>query len=417
MQSKRAQSLVVAGLISGAAICARPASSDCLPTYEVTDFLMSVDCNPPFAPQTITPRDLNDVEHACGHYMDCFDPKLSRAVFWSPATGVVTLAHPPGYTTSMAIGMNDLDQVCGHLWTGWNGVPSATGKAFIWKDGEYTFIDPPRGWRASQAVEINNAGQVAGNLIEFGEANPTNAFVWADGVMTIIEPTFGERAIAVDINEAGTVAGRMGGSNNAHLFTWQAGKIVDHGVPPTWNAVQPRAIADDGTIVGYMDRANADRTITRHAFSYDGTTWTDLGLLEGHERSMAWSVNSGGMIGGECFQPGNVATLWINGELHVLSDLVLGGKDISISAVRGINECGHLFVDFTSLTIESGAAVLTPIPLHAADLDCSHIIDQADLSILLTEWNKSDSPADLNVDNVVDGADLGILLGEWSTPD
>ena len=50
-----------------------------------------------------------------------------------------------------------------------------------------------------------------------------------------------------------------------------------------------------------------------------------------------------------------------------------------------------------------------------ADLNQDRIVDGADLTILLSEWEFSDSIADLNGDSTVNGADLTILLSAWGT--
>ena len=47
------------------------------------------------------------------------------------------------------------------------------------------------------------------------------------------------------------------------------------------------------------------------------------------------------------------------------------------------------------------------------DLNGDGVVDGADLSILLGEWNQASEDGDLNSDGIVDGADLTILLGNW----
>jgi predicted outer membrane repeat protein len=47
------------------------------------------------------------------------------------------------------------------------------------------------------------------------------------------------------------------------------------------------------------------------------------------------------------------------------------------------------------------------------DLNGDDAVDGSDLSILLGNWNQSNSDADINQDGMIDGADLTILLGAW----
>jgi photosystem II stability/assembly factor-like uncharacterized protein len=68
---------------------------------------------------------------------------------------------------------------------------------------------------------------------------------------------------------------------------------------------------------------------------------------------------------------------------------------------------GHLFAGVPGGVFRSTAPVVC-----VADLNGDHIVDGADLGVLLGQWNGSGS-ADLDHDGVVTGADLGQLLGAW----
>jgi hypothetical protein len=57
------------------------------------------------------------------------------------------------------------------------------------------------------------------------------------------------------------------------------------------------------------------------------------------------------------------------------------------------------------------AATLVPCPV---DLNCSGVVDGADLGALLGNWG-APGTGDLDNDGVVSGSDLGILLGNWGS--
>ena len=55
-----------------------------------------------------------------------------------------------------------------------------------------------------------------------------------------------------------------------------------------------------------------------------------------------------------------------------------------------------------------------PFEWCTGDIDQDHIVDGADLSLVLGYWGTSGSNgSDLNGDGNVDGADLSIFLGNW----
>jgi len=75
------------------------------------------------------------------------------------------------------------------------------------------------GGRWSQAVAINEAGQVVGTSYTAGDAE-THAFLYSDGVMTDAGTLGGRKSEAADINEAGQFVGyaRLVGNFDEHAF-------------------------------------------------------------------------------------------------------------------------------------------------------------------------------------------------------
>ena len=83
---------------------------------------------------------------------------------------------------------------------------------------------------------------------------------------------------------------------------------------------------------------------------------------------------------------------------------VLPGLDHNAGAV--LNTLGQANWDFYN------AALAIPCRL-AADVDCTGIVDGADLSAILSNWGASNGPEDLDGDGFVGGSDLAQVLSNW----
>ena len=64
---------------------------------------------------------------------------------------------------------------------------------------------------------------------------------------------------------------------------------------------------------------------------------------------------------------------------------------------------------------ESYPSGIDPIESPTGDLNHDGLVDGADLSILLGNWNSSNTDSDLDGSGLVDGADLNLLLANWMT--
>ena len=86
------------------------------------------------------------------------------------------------------------------------------------------------------------------------------------------------------------------------------------------------------------------------------------------------------------------------------------GFTSSVTVDCSANQC--FFVRLGGYLGAEGHGVLTVSCSCPGDLNGDHVVNGADLGILIGNWNGT-GPADLNGDGIVNGADLGILIGNW----
>ena len=170
-----------------------------------------------------------------------------HACFWDAEGGPHLLAAPD-YSDSNALDINNAGQI-----VGWSyALAAGPGRrAFLWDESNGmqdlgTFDDG-----SSFAHAINNAGVVVG-WVEFGD-NDTLAFIWdAKNGMRPLESPEGSLAKARDINDAGQVIGSL---SYGHPALWDNGVLVNLELevahPAGWYFNEVRAINASGQIVGW----------------------------------------------------------------------------------------------------------------------------------------------------------------------
>jgi probable HAF family extracellular repeat protein len=163
---------------------------------------------------------------------------------------------------------------------------------------------------SSEAVAINDAGQIAGWSNTSASPGPRHAVLWsASYVIQDLGVLGGTTSEAVDINDAGQVIGMsdvVGGGRRG--FIWTAGGGMQDLAPLTGYPLIPAAINDAGQIVGSYTAPGGQS----HAFLYTpGAGLTDLGTLGG-DSSVATGLNGLGQVVGNSKTPSGVwhAFLW-----------------------------------------------------------------------------------------------------------
>lgn len=149
----------------------------------------------------------------------------------------------------------------------------------------------------------------------------------------------GERSRVSQIHNQGMVAGGSSIENSAwHAFRWDAGLMVDLGVPGDYLVSSATALNSKGRITGY---ANGEYQ-SQYAYLWENGDWTYLGTLpgEGLDYSVATDINDNSQICGYSFTvgpgSGRRAWIWENG---IMTDLgTLGGERGSASAISELGQ-------------------------------------------------------------------------------
>ena len=146
----------------------------------------------------------------------------NRAFLWE--NGEMFDLGTLGGTTSFAGDINESGQVVGIA--DLRGEGFFNHHAFLWQDGTMIDLGTLDDLPTSEALGINNAGQVVGNAYNFNDFNERKPFLWENGLMidinSLIPADSGwELLVALDINDGGQIVGigRMGDQVHDVLLT------------------------------------------------------------------------------------------------------------------------------------------------------------------------------------------------------
>jgi probable HAF family extracellular repeat protein len=257
---------------------------------------------------------------------------------------------------SEAVALNERGQV-----VGWSNVRRSLNPrhAFLWEDGRMRDLgtlgrdlggDLPS---LSAAVAINDRGQIVGNSSVNQNSPVSYAFVWQGGRMTALAPG-GDDSTADAISERGQVVGWRGddlGYGRGRAFTWHNGAIRALGVLPGRTYSWAHDLNERGEIVGEtysVDDEQDGIQVKTRAFLWRSGKLIDLGALPGHRVSSAFAINERGQILGSSWRSADDDVgrgfLWQAGkfaDLGRLQPVALNDRGQVIATTGGYGEDGR----------------------------------------------------------------------------
>lgn len=300
------------------------------------------------------------------------------------------------------------------LVTGFNNATHAAyiqhsfGTRSYWWNGNSAIQLPPASPSGqSVALDMNDDDTVVGLEVLFGTYR--SAVIWEQGVPRSLGTLGGQESSAEAINDLGVVAGWSSVASGAkHLFTWD-GAFTDHGqLPPSdtccydistinnagqvighsYGSLLRGWMYDNGQFVPLPDVAGGSdsnpndlnnlgtvvgsswvRQVTRLPVAWRSGQIQQLPLPVGAVGGEAVAINDGEQIVGAISIPrenenGNrpLATLWENGNVSPLSELVQNLGDWQLWQAEDINERGQILVFAYSETNSYRRVILTPVP-------------------------------------------------------
>ena len=204
----------------------------------------------------------------------------------------------------------------------------------------------------SEAVAVNDNGQVAGSYWMFGKKY---YFLWEEdnGITLIDLPEFTNISV---LNNAGQIAGNYkdaAGKDRGFIWDLQSGFSDIDTLGGSFTRVY--GMNDLGQIVGESESSSlsfVDKLNEQHAFLWQDGSMTDLGAISGDlgvigDRSKATSINNQGQIIGtsnylivhkrKFLRKNNHAVIWRNGVLEEIDNAL--DSDCNASATS-INDLG-----------------------------------------------------------------------------
>ena len=364
-------------------------------------------------------HDISEADTACG--MGTAPNGLSQhAFFWDGDVmhNILPLNAPAGgYTWGFA--MNRHGHVVGYS-------TAASGNTFhpyVWTPQDGTTNLGVPAWAAidyGQAKDINDAGTTVG-LVGSVPYN-IRGCIWIDGQTLEVPPFGGDESQCLAINELNDVVG---------FARLESGKMRGFVVPNANinNIIELEAPEDGGA---QATDINEQRVICGWGVNADGTyhalKWS---LKNGMEylgepngwQTFAYDINESGWIVGKAWPAEaasgitNLACAWIDGEFHLLNDLVVGNTlNADFRIARGVNENGWIATSLAWDDQDNHAAVLRPIASTPGDINGDGMVGTDDLLLAISMWGPCDAacPADINGDGEVGTDDLLVILANWT---
>jgi probable HAF family extracellular repeat protein len=292
---------------------------------------------------------LNDQGQVVGGAI--FSDGTRRAFLWQSGTGIINLGVLAGDTTSEAVSINNAGQVVGVSYPA-AGQPL---RGFLWQ-ANTGMIDVGAGAGLfTQATGINQQGVVIGyasSVPDFSSGNFVFTYTARSGIQPITVPGMSVTDVEAINNSGQMVVGTLN-SKNLLLITPGTAPVEIQG---SGNLVGAGAMAmnDSGTVVGYIEPSNGD---SAHGFVWNQNTgFVDLGY------GVATGINNlGQVVGVEDLSDGSfIGYLYEDGTVYNLATLLdasaAGWTNID---PRAINNNGQI-AGFGTFDGQTEAFLLTP---------------------------------------------------------
>ena len=237
----------------------------------------------------------------------------SLGVISGPSYQVTPLGFMAGSNSTQALDVNNAGQVTGIAYLTPGGY-----RAFRWTSGSFTNLGT-LGSNFSAGHGISDSGVVVGD--SNNSNSQPNAFRW-QGSMTNLGSITGPYSTAYGINEVGQIVGSASAPGPTAAL-WQNGNVTNLGT--LGGISRAFAINEAGLVVGESELPSG----AMRAFRWSGGTMTNLGTLPGGQSSHARAVNDAGQIAGDSD----------NGSFQ-RGFLYNGGPLIALNPVSGDNTSG-----------------------------------------------------------------------------
>lgn len=396
---------------TAAAVAHSPAAGQC--QYEVTMIANPVCQSLPY-PTTVA-YGINEGGHVVGRYRPCV-LGAPTAFEWTPEDGFMTLSLPNGAPETWAYDISDAGEIAGYFVLHDDDFGDLA--LYLDEGGELVNIGVLPGGTWSEAKAVRDGVVVGWSR---SEASGRVAYRWQDGVMTSLAPDLGTPGSdAMDINDRGQITGWIGTAwiFDGNAYIWDDGLVTV--LPPIPGGVRSAGLAlnNRGDVAGEGRRINKQTgEVERHAFAWIHETMFEIPPIAGTTTSLAHDMNDARQVVGHCEDDAPlVGFLWQGGVTWNLNDLILPGSGVTVSGARAINQRGQIAGWGGAMAGEVGV-LLTPVGMPPGDLNIDCRVGIVDLLELLARWGPCEQPdecpADLDGDGVVGAADFAMLVMNW----
>jgi len=257
-----------------------------------------------------------------------------------------------GRLGSVATGINDRGQVVGYSYM---NHARYEARAFLWSNGVMQDLENPGGeyarFTSSQAVAINNRGQIVGDAINPNSgSDQVQAIFWANGSAgsaQTLPDELSSKAYAVDNH--GRAAGVLinNDSGVSHAAFWNNGVVQRLEVlpPVKWDTLSSALdINDRGQVVGLIS-GHLGPTLWTDGVAQDlGTLAGAAGGVNGYGGARSFYLNNPGQLAGYSMSAdgSNHATLWSGGNIYDLTTLINNVDGWTDLKVGGLNNMGQI---------------------------------------------------------------------------